>query len=92
MCGDSKASAKPTSYSFGYRKVYARHGTNAAMGYKYRARIEKRNHQYKYVLERYFMAWKDDYTSKWYTDEPAAVTAANEHLDAKGSIPDGKYI
>jgi hypothetical protein len=56
--------------------VYPGHGHEKAMGYRYRCRIESRTKrtwfgfgeeikQYRYVIERHFMAWEDDDWGCW---------------------------
>jgi hypothetical protein len=58
------------------REVYAGHGFDRAMGYKFRCRIESRTtkkwfglgdevKQYRYVLEQYHMSWKDEEWGGW---------------------------
>lgn len=69
-CGSSHGSANLA------REVYAGHGHDRAMGYKYRCRIECRTvatwfglgpeaKRYRYVLEQHFMSWKDDEWGRW---------------------------
>jgi hypothetical protein len=73
------------------REVYAGHGDDRAMGYRFRCRIESRVvrtwfgfgpevTQYRYVLERYFMAWNDREWGAW-SSEPVAHKQANDKLD-----------
>ena len=58
------------------REVYAGHGHDRAMGYKFRCRIESVTYRewfglgrhvtkYRYVLEKYFMSWSDEDWGPW---------------------------
>lgn len=86
------------------RVVYASHGNNKAMGYKFRVRIEKRSRhkwmgfgekyfQYRWVLENYFMAW-EDYGSVgyWKNSKEEAIYGGNSKLNSIETPPKGDYI
>jgi hypothetical protein len=84
------------------REVYSGHGHDRAMGYKFRCRVESRTvkswiffgpeiTQYRYVVERYFMAWEDVEWGYWCSSEEAN-RAATERLDKIEGGPIGHYI
>lgn len=73
------------------REVYAGHGHDRAMGYKFRCRIESTTYnswfgfgqevtKYRYVLERYFMSWSDEEWGPW-VSLPKAHEQALRRLD-----------
>jgi len=83
------------------RIAYPVHGTNAAMLYKFRARIETRTKkplfrneitEYRYVIEQYHMSWNDYNKGRWNTDKEIVLKKANEELDAFEVEPQGQYI
>lgn len=74
------------------RIVYASHGHDKLMGYKFQARIEEKSGRYgflwmskgtvyRYVIERYFMAWVDSHHGYWTPDKEFAIKCANDQLD-----------
>jgi hypothetical protein len=81
------------------------HGTDGAMGYKYRARTESRTvwvgwfwnrrqvTQRRFVIERHFMSWSDYSYSKWLEcDEDDIKQRADTWLDHKAAAPSGDYV
>ena len=85
------------------RVVYAGHGPDIAMGYKFRARIEDRYRnswfgfgarvqEFRYVIERHFMGWKDHRVSGWTSCREDVVQRANERLDEISAKPNGEYV
>jgi len=84
------------------REVYARHGVDQAMGFKFRSRVESRVRtlwfglgkevtEYRYVIERYYMSWVDCGEGKW-GKEHDAFTCASKILDAYETGPAGAYV
>lgn len=75
------------------REVYGTIESDRVFHYKYRARIESRLKvkgifrreeftQYRYVIERHFIGWRDLTDSGWwYYDRADAEAAANRWLD-----------
>lgn len=75
------------------------YGHNAAMGYKFRCRIEsdtkgffKPRLKYRAVIERYFMDWSDWYTYRWRETPEEAKNEGNKALDQLEATPKGEYI
>lgn len=87
----------------GQRVVKAGHGHAAAMGYKYRIRIEskqrkqflilgKKVNMYRPVVERYFQSWEDCESGRWRKDKLVTIDKGNKFLDAIEKAPEGEYI
>jgi len=86
------------------REVYAGYGNDAAMGYKFRARIVERKFRkgwpwkrytvtkYMYIIDRHFMSWEFECRGQWTEDKQEAVDAANRWLDRKSAGPSGEVI
>jgi hypothetical protein len=83
------------------REVCPKH--NNGMGYKYRARIEHRQRktwfgfgkvvdEYRYVIERHFVAWKDDFYSRWFDDQAWVKARADRALSRIEAAPKGEYL
>ena len=84
------------------REVVSGHGQFAAMGFKWRARLEQRRRktwfgfgdevvEFRYVQERHHMSWEDVGWGPW-TTESAAHQAACRLLDAIEAKPSGTYV
>ena len=80
------------------REVYAGHGHEAAMGYRFRARIEHRikrgKDQWRWVGEYKHVSWRDSGPGitgwdrgRWTRDRVKAESSANCWLDAKAYDP-----
>lgn len=84
------------------REVTAGHGQFQAMGFKFRARIERRIRrtwfgfgaeiaEFRYVQEKHHMSWEDVAWGPWTTETEAHLTAC-KILDAIEAKPQGKYV
>ena len=85
------------------REVVPTHGPWAAMGFKFRCRIESRTrktwfgfgdeiHEFRYVLERFHMAWTDESCGAWTifrTDAESMATSVLNSIERKPSDRDG---
>lgn len=87
------------------RIIQPTHGTDGAMGYKYRARIQQKTGYigwpwkrrevtlYRYLIEQYFMSWKYFDSSHWQQCSREEVERqANQWLDRRNTPPRGDLV
>lgn len=85
------------------RIAYPARGHSAAMGYKYRARIESKIRRcgflwtnkrkfYRYVIERHHMSWDDCMCGWWTQNRGIAEAEGSRWLDRIEAKPKGIYL